>query len=309
MLHKKMEHDDLKGGALKNLPREDTLCVKKEGHLYRAERFSLVLFSSSSLMLKLKGTTRTAAAPGCLCLNETEEAELLSPKNEAILRLFFHPETVNSIFNFKNIRGTRELLSFTERQDRDFLEPFIARCADYFGYLQLGPSMYEKMFALVQTLDRELSTKADNFWPCRSRSYLLELLFVLFKRYRERDLDQVGPSGDTLFTRVAHYIHCNYTQKILIKDLCQRFGTNKTSLNRTFHAVTGSTVMNYIHTVRINAACLLLRDTRLPVQEIVYRTGFNDLAHFGRIFRRTTGVPPAMYRNQHGYPPCPSIPG
>ena len=52
----------------------------------------------------------------------------------------------------------------------------------------------------------------------------------------------------------------------------------------------------YLLTRRIERAIALLRDTDLPVTEVAYRTGWNSLGTFGRIFRDITGESPGELR-------------
>jgi AraC family L-rhamnose operon regulatory protein RhaS len=283
------------GGVIRILP----ICVREDGDFFASERFVLIIFSGSPAVVKVSGNNNSAIAPGCLCFSESERAELLSSDLDKMVRIFFHPQVVNSVFTFENVYGDRSKLTITERQDRDFLDPFIVRTQNYFGYLPLGPATYETLARLLRMLRGELLDRQDGFWPCRSRSYFYEILFLLFGLYRDGGVAHSVIADDSLAGKVMHFIHCNYSQKLLVDDLCKRFCTNKTTLNKAFNSLSGGPLLNYLNKVRINTACLLLRDTKLPVQEIVYRTGFNDIAHFGRMFKRIVRMNPGEYRREH----------
>ena len=83
-----------------------------------------------------------------------------------------------------------------------------------------------------------------------------------------------------------------------LEDIIRKFNTNKTTLNLTFKAEMGSTVTAYIITLRMQMACVLLKNTYLSVGEIVERIGYNDETHFIRAFKKHTGRTPGEFRKQ-----------
>jgi len=56
--------------------------------------------------------------------------------------------------------------------------------------------------------------------------------------------------------------------------------------------------MEYLIRLRVKMAAIILRDTDLPISEIAYRVGFNDITHFGRMFRKRVGYSPSEYRKK-----------
>jgi AraC family L-rhamnose operon regulatory protein RhaS len=88
----------------------------------------------------------------------------------------------------------------------------------------------------------------------------------------------------------------HYSEKVTVARLCGIFDINRTDLSQRFRAATGSTLVDYLSRVRIDMACRMLRETKLPAGEILYRVGFNDAAHFSRTFKKIMGVTPAAYR-------------
>lgn len=57
--------------------------------------------------------------------------------------------------------------------------------------------------------------------------------------------------------------------------------------------------MSYVTGVKINRAKVLLHDTNLSILAISERLGYYDSSHFGRIFKKVTGLTPRMFRHQH----------
>jgi AraC-like DNA-binding protein len=269
------------------------LRISREGCL------ALLVVTQGSAVVRAAGLRWSVIAPGALCFGEDERQEIESTAGIKGSGVFFRPSMINAALTCDNIRGDPGLLSLTDRLDRDFLSPFVERSADYFGFIPMGPALIGRAISLIALLEGELDRKSDGYWPCRSRSYLLELVFLMFKVYKDDGAGRVQVIDDSISGRVIRFIQINMTERILVDDLCRRFETNKTTLNRLMRQATGYPAIEYLNRQRIQSACLLLRDTGLPVQEIAYRAGFNDIVHFGRMFRKYTRVAPRKYRELH----------
>jgi AraC-like DNA-binding protein len=65
-----------------------------------------------------------------------------------------------------------------------------------------------------------------------------------------------------------------------------------------FRSSTGTSIIEYLVKLRIKIASTMLRDTMLPVSEILDRVGFNDSVHFIRMFKKHIGCTPSEYREK-----------
>jgi len=55
-------------------------------------------------------------------------------------------------------------------------------------------------------------------------------------------------------------------------------------------------LMDYLISRRIDLACMLLADTRMPVKEIAVKSGYNDVNYFGKVFKKQMGYSPREFR-------------
>jgi AraC family L-rhamnose operon regulatory protein RhaS len=55
-------------------------------------------------------------------------------------------------------------------------------------------------------------------------------------------------------------------------------------------------IKDYLIKLRIKVSSVMLRDTALPVSEIMYRSGFNEINHFDRMFKKYMNCSPSDYR-------------
>ena len=73
-------------------------------------------------------------------------------------------------------------------------------------------------------------------------------------------------------------------------------------LMRAFKQTTGETVHSYVERVRLTKAQRLLCETNLPLKAIAAELGFSTPSSFSFAFRRATGEPPKVFRQQFRKP-------
>ncbi len=83
-----------------------------------------------------------------------------------------------------------------------------------------------------------------------------------------------------------------------VQRLAQVSAVSEAHFAREFKKAFGMPPHRYLLTRRIERAIALLRDTDLPITEVVYRTGWNSLGTFGRVFRDITGESPGELRTR-----------
>lgn len=81
-----------------------------------------------------------------------------------------------------------------------------------------------------------------------------------------------------------------------VRRLAKVSGVSEAHFSRSFKQAFGVPPHRYLLTRRIERATALLRDTDLPITEIAFRTGWESLGTFGRIFRDITGESPGEHR-------------
>lgn len=282
-------------------------------------RLSLIFISSGQGELCLNGNSLSFDAPVLLCVNETESIQI--PTNILAKAILFHPSVVNASLDFDNIRTAVHHLSVTEQQDCFYFEPFLHHAADYCGVFFPSIENAARIDELFDRFFSQVTLQDSNYWACRSRSCLIELLFLARMCMERRQQHQASSnstyenhffkSQDNLnattqrevdneeILRIIDYLESNLHQKMTIADLTKRFQTNRTDLSRLFLNYTGKTIMQYVNDARIELAATMLRDTTIPISEAMERAGFFDYAYFSKTFRKQKGLSPRNYRKKY----------
>lgn len=85
-------------------------------------------------------------------------------------------------------------------------------------------------------------------------------------------------------------------EPLTVSSLATQANLSARTLIRRFHAVTGTTPMSWLLSVRVNHARELLETTTLPVAQIAERCGLGSPANFRHHFARVVGTSPSAYR-------------
>ncbi len=277
------------------------LCLKDVDSLGEktvADRFRIVYVKGGCGVFRNGENSQIVTSPAVLCLNESDSVELYDTAELKLDILYCDPSVFERYHDYDNIDDWRAKLTDDVRY---FFEPFFRRSDSYIGASATNHYHGNRISQLIDLTNAELNAQRDEFWPCRSRSYFIELLLLvssIFREDEERDQIFVGKMTDEI-REVVDWLHIHYLEKIVLEDITKQFNTNKTTLNQKFKAVMGITVMEYIISLRMQIACSLLRKTYLSVREIMERSGYRDDAHFLRAFKKFAGCTPTEYRNKY----------
>lgn len=126
-------------------------------------------------------------------------------------------------------------------------------------------------------LDAELAARADS---------LLRALARLVKG--ERSPERIGRSLD--------YINRHYSEDIRISELAKLEFLSTSRYIAVFRELMGIPPAQYIIKVRLNTACVLLRESPYTVSEIASMVGYPEPHYFNSLFKRHIGIAPGEYR-------------
>ncbi len=100
---------------------------------------------------------------------------------------------------------------------------------------------------------------------------------------------------DLLIQTTRRYIRQHY-QDASLQDLADSLHQSVPALSRLISRRTGHTFQELLQEERLTRAARLLRDTRLPVTEILTAVGYENSSYFYRIFEKKYGLSPRKYR-------------
>jgi len=139
--------------------------------------------------------------------------------------------------------------------------------------------------------------QALNGWELGSNALLTQLLL-----YCSRLVDKTSAKearnhamNPKIFEIVA-YMNEHYRTRLTLTSISESFFISPSYFCRAFKETTGFSFIEYLNNVRIREAQRLLRETKLKVIDVAEQSGFDSVAHFGRVFKQVTQQTPLECR-------------
>ncbi len=70
---------------------------------------------------------------------------------------------------------------------------------------------------------------------------------------------------------------------------------SRSNLHLKLKAITGKSAIDFIHKIRFNRACQLLKEGKYTVSEISFMVGYNTPSYFAARFKKYIGCLPTEY--------------
>jgi AraC-like DNA-binding protein len=270
-------------------------------------RMKLVFLQAGNAVLTEGEAAEVLVSPAVALVGHAGRPGLTAGPGTAGQVLFFHPQYLNDELTFEALERW-ETLSRTGLEDRFLLRHHLGGEGLRPRIAQLEALSAQRLAGFFDRLRGQLEEQPDGFWPCRSRSFFIQILLILDQVLAAQEAvpaevpaaqalpwASASTSDHALKPIVAHLVaHCH--EELSVEALARTFATNRTTLQARFKKGTGLSVGQYVIQLRVQIAALLLRDTSLTVGEIMDRTGFNDPSAFSRMFKRHTGRSPSDFR-------------
>lgn len=137
-------------------------------------------------------------------------------------------------------------------------------------------------------------------------SYFLEFISILNDLAESTDQEMLSTLGaqkedfhnSDKIKKVYDYIQENFSKTITLNEISELVNMSPVSFNRFIKRRTGKTFVTYINDTRISFASRWLLETDLSIGEIGFKCGFNNIANFNRLFKKTKHCTPKEYREE-----------
>lgn len=120
--------------------------------------------------------------------------------------------------------------------------------------------------------------------------------FILINRHLKE-----GNKAETLnfIERSIRFFNENYAKSINIDEYAKSLHISTCWFNRQFKKVTKTTPLQYIVSIRLLNAKMLLETKAYNITETAYAVGYDNPLYFSRLFTKHVGMSPKEYMNKH----------
>lgn len=109
---------------------------------------------------------------------------------------------------------------------------------------------------------------------------------------------QANPARSELAYQVLQYISEHFTEPLSLESTAHALGISRIHLSHIFSQQLQINFRQYINTLRIDRACMLLRDPSCTISQIIGMCGYENARTFHRAFLSQCSMPPNQYRSR-----------
>jgi AraC-like DNA-binding protein len=209
-----------------------------------------------------------------------------------VYELEFDPSFINSSFSGNYFNSG--IFDFA------YIEPFLSSENNIKPRLNISGEIQDKIETLLQEMVEEIHNKEEGYKQLL-KANLLKLLILIGREYASSEMP--GTENSCLHKKYMNavsysieFINGNFAQDLRLEDICKYAMMSQAYFSSMFKQLTKMTFTEYINNLRIKKAMEILRKSSEKITDICYDTGFNEVSHFNRVFKKYSGFAPSAYR-------------
>ncbi|WP_432629227.1 AraC family transcriptional regulator [Brotaphodocola sp.] len=218
------------------------------------------------------------------------------PENETIVPagnvVLFRPKELQKYEYYGKDKTEVFWIHFTGSDVKNILRKY--GFADKQRVFPVGTSLeYERIFKRIISELQKCQSDYEEMLML-----LLRHLLIVFNRELTREHVLKNEYMDREMELTVSYFSTNYNLDINIEEYASSKGMSVSWFIHNFKKYTGETPMQFLTSIRITNAQILLETTTYSVNEISRIVGYNNPLYFSRIFHKRKGYSPQQYRKR-----------
>lgn len=128
---------------------------------------------------------------------------------------------------------------------------------------------------------------------------LQELEIEMAISYLDFLIRDVEVTENFVLNKILQVVHVSIEEHIQAKDIAKAVNISEGYAFTLFKKHIGVSLMDYVKSLKVERAKILLLKTNKSILDISITLGFYDQSHFTKVFKKKVGMSPSNYRNTH----------
>lgn len=202
-------------------------------------------------------------------------------------------EIINSVLHGDINTIVRKLKSFSRELRKNYYDIEVL-CFKFIELYMSAVLKIEESKLQINTLP------PDDIYRQIAMSATLEEMSGNFEKHILDLAEQINNKNNdqtnNLIIKLKNHIRDNYNKSLTLVELSDMFSYNSSYISALFKEETGTNISDYIQSIRIENAKILLKTCDYHINEVAKEVGYLDYRHFCTVFKKETGVTPMQYR-------------
>lgn len=153
--------------------------------------------------------------------------------------------------------------------------------------------LFEEIF---QTLKNGYNIQNIDFCSTALHYFLGSIKYL--STYRLANIAIKKPNENDSVENAIHFMRENIHKKLSVKSIADYVGISASHFSAVFQSKTGYPPLAYLTHLKIQEACHYLDFSDMKINQLSAMVGYDDPLYFSRIFTKTMGMSPVLYRKK-----------
>jgi two-component system, response regulator YesN len=150
---------------------------------------------------------------------------------------------------------------------------------------------------LVEARSIDSSIGWKEYGPSRGMNEWMDGVASLYRRFKfEKQFKVSMEDWPFPIRKAVHIMIQDLEQSFSSSHIANEVGLSRSHFSTMFKKTTGESFITFTEKLKVKAACELLENTLLPLQEIGEKIGIQDGKYFSKWFKKCMGKTPSEYR-------------
>jgi AraC family transcriptional regulator, transcriptional activator of pobA len=178
-----------------------------------------------------------------------------------------------------------------------YLYPYFNNGLKLQNFLRNGESYTKELSHSISSLINEFEQREIGY-ELLVKAELFRIFGLIFRYYHQlKEKPPIRFQKSYNLTTLLNYLREHYDKEMSIDVAASMVNLSPNHFCKVFKKITGKTLIEYLHLLRINEAERMLIETDWSITEIAGRVGFSSITYFGRVFKKIKNVSPSVKRS------------